>query len=214
MPTFPTLLAFSLAALLLVIIPGPNVLYIVTRGIDQGRKAAVTSALGVQSGMIVHVAAAAIGLSALLASSEVLFNVVRFAGAAYLIWLGVRNLLARVTDLDIVSDRHRLGYRRIFVQGILVNVLNPKVALFCLALLPQFVDPARGNTAIQILVLGCVMIVIGMISDTTYALASGGIGSWLKTRQRIARQRQRFSGLVYIFLGAAAALSGSASAKR
>lgn len=214
MPTFPTLLAFSLAALLLVIIPGPNVLYIVTRGIDQGRKAAVTSALGVQSGMIVHVAAAAIGLSALLASSEVLFNVVRFAGAAYLIWLGVRNLLARVTDLDIVSDRHRPGYRRIFVQGILVNVLNPKVALFCLALLPQFVDPARGNTAIQILVLGAVMIVIGMISDTTYALASGGIGSWLKTRQRIARQRQRFSGLVYIFLGAAAALSGSASAKR
>ena len=90
-----------------------------------------------------------------------------------------------------------------------MNLRNPKVALFCLALLPRFVDPTRGNTAVQILILGSVMISVGLISDSLYALASGGIGQWLKSRQRVARQRQRFSGVVYILLGALAAITGS-----
>ena len=204
---------FALASILLVIVPGPNVIYIVTRGIDQGRQAAVASVLGVQSSMIVHVGAAAVGLTALLASSEVMFNIVRYAGAAYLVWLGVRNILAKPVDLEIGNIQGRPHYRRIFLQGVAVNLLNPKVALFCLALLPQFVDPARGNTAVQILILGTVMISIGLISDSLYALASGTIGEWLKSRQRIARQRQRFSGIVYICLGALAALTGSHSRK-
>ena len=213
MPTTTTLMLFALASVLLVVVPGPNVIYIVTRGIDQGRQAAVASVLGVQSSMIFHVGAAAVGLTALLASSELMFNIVRFAGAGYLVWLGIRNVLAPVSDLEIGSVPGRPQYRRIFLQGVAVNLLNPKVALFCLALLPQFVDPARGNTAVQIVILGCVMIAIGLISDTIYALLSGGIGEWLKTRQRVARQRQRFSGVVYLCLGALAALTGSHSTK-
>jgi threonine/homoserine/homoserine lactone efflux protein len=205
---------FAVAATLLVIVPGPNVLYIVTRGIDQGRRAAVVSAFGVQSSMFVHVGMAAVGMSALLASSEILFNIVRYAGVAYLVWLGVKALRAPLSDLEVQADRKRPSHRQIFWQGVIVNLLNPKVTLFCLALLPQFVDPGRGNSAIQILVLGLVMIAIGTISDCTYALASGGIGEWLKSRQRIARQRQRFSGVVYLCLGAVAALTGSHSASR
>jgi threonine/homoserine/homoserine lactone efflux protein len=204
---------FALASVLLVVVPGPNVIYIVTRGIDQGRQAAVASVLGVQSSMFIHVGAAAVGLTALLASSEIMFNIVRFAGAGYLVWLGIRNIMAPVSDLEIGNVRGRPHYRRIFQQGVAVNLLNPKVALFCLALLPQFVDPARGNTAVQIVILGCVMITVGLISDTTYALLSGGIGEWLKSRQRVARQRQRFSGVVYLCLGALAALTGSHTTK-
>jgi threonine/homoserine/homoserine lactone efflux protein len=204
---------FALASVLLVVVPGPNVIYIVTRGIDPGRQAAVASVLGVQSSMFIHVGAAAVGLTALLASSEIMFNIVRFAGAGYLVWLGIRNIMAPVSDLEIGRVRGRPHYRRIFLQGVAVNLLNPKVALFCLALLPQFVDPARGNTAVQIVILGCVMITVGLISDTTYALLSGGIGEWLKTRQRVARQRQRFSGVVYLCLGALAALTGSHTRK-
>lgn len=213
MPTLTTLMLFAFASGLLVIVPGPNVIYIVTRGIDQGRQAAIASALGVQSSMIVHVGAAAIGLSAVLASSDFLFDTVRYAGAVYLIWLGIRSLREPVSDLEVGSISGRPHYRRIFLQGVAVNLLNPKVALFCLALLPQFVDPARGNAATQILVLGSVMIAVGTISDGMYAMLSGGIGRWLQSRPHIADQRQRVAGGVYICLGALAALSGS-SAKR
>ncbi|MEJ7838689.1 MAG: LysE family translocator [Thermomicrobiales bacterium] len=209
MPTTSTLLLFALASLLLVIVPGPNVIYIVTRGIDQGRRAAVASALGVQASMLVHVGAAAAGLSAVLASSELLFNTVRFAGAGYLIWLGIRSWREPAFDLTVGTVQGTPHYRRIFQQGVTVNLLNPKVALFCLALLPQFVDPTRGSPAVQILILGSVMILVGIVSDSIYAMLSGGIGEWLKTRQKIAQHRQRFSGVVYIGLGALAALTGS-----
>lgn len=211
MPTMTTLMLFALASVLLVIVPGPNVVYIVTRGIDQGRRAALASALGVQSSMIVHIGAAAVGLSAVLASSDVLFDSVRYAGAGYLLWLGIRSMREPVSDLDIGSVAGRPNYRRIFLQGVAVNLLNPKVALFCLALLPQFVDPARGNTALQFVVLGIVMISVGIVSDGIYAMLSGGIGRWLQSRPEIARQRQRCAGLVYTCLGALAALSGSSA---
>jgi len=211
MPSLPVLLAFVLASTLLVIIPGPNVMYIVTRGISQGRRAAVTSALGVQFGSVFYVATTAVGLSALLAKSGMLFNIVKYAGAAYLVWLGLRHIMSHSSGLELDHLAAAPVYRRIFFQGTLVNLLNPKVALFFLALFPQFVDPSRGNTALQIVILGSVMILVGLISDCSYAVASGSIGLWLKSRQRVARQRQRFSGVVYILLGALAAFSGHAS---
>lgn len=213
MPTIPTLLTFAVAAMLLIIVPGPNVIYIITRGIDQGRRAAVTSALGVDTGMLFHIGAAMLGLSALVSSSELVFNLVKYAGAGYLIWMGVHSIRARVTNLDVPVISRRASYRRVFAQGLIVNILNPKVGLFFVAFLPQFIDPARGSSTTQILVLGGVFVAIGLVSDLAYALASGSIGKWLGSRAAIARQRDRFAGVIYILLGALAALSGSSSAK-
>lgn len=213
MPTMLTLLTFAVAATLLIVVPGPNLIYIITRGIDQGRRAAVVSALGVETGMLVHVGAAVLGLSALLASSDLLFNVVRYAGAAYLVWLGVASIRSRPADLTDPAGGRTLGLARLFAQGVVINVLNPKVGLFFLAFLPQFLDPSRGNTSVQILVLGGVFFIIATISDLLYAMASGAIGSWLRERSSVARMRGKFSGVVYIGLGALAALTGSGSAK-
>jgi len=213
MPTIPRLLTFAVAATLLIIVPGPNVIYIITRGIDQGRRAAIASALGVQTGMLVHIGAAVLGLSALVASSELVFNVVKYAGAAYLIWMGISSFRAKATNLDLPGISRRATYSRLFTQGLVVNVLNPKVGLFFIAFLPQFIDPARGSSTSQILVLGGVFVAIAVVSDLAYACASGSIGAWLSTRERIARQRDRFAGVIYILLGVVAALSGSGSAR-
>jgi len=212
MPTIPTLLAFAVAATLLVIVPGPNVLFIITRGIDQGRKAALASTLGVETGMFLHFAAAMLGLSALVASSEPVFTTVKYAGAAYLIWIGWKSIRSVPTDLSVPRQERRLPLRRLYVQGLVINVLNPKVGLFFLAFLPQFIDPSAGSTTAQLLVLGLIFIPIALVSDGIYALASGAIGEWLKRRARIARQRGRFSGVVYILLGGLAAVGGSGSA--
>ncbi len=213
MPTIPTLLTFAVAATLLIIVPGPNVIYIITRGIDQGRRAASASALGVQTGMLFHIGAAVLGLSALVASSDILFKVVKYAGAAYLIWMGMVSIRAKAITLDRPQINRRASYGRLFTQGLVVNVLNPKVGLFFIAFLPQFIDPARGSSTGQILVLGAVFAAIAVVSDLVYALASGSIGAWLSTRERIAQQRDRFAGAVYILLGVVAALSGSGLAR-
>jgi threonine/homoserine/homoserine lactone efflux protein len=212
MPTPPTLLAFAAAALALVVIPGPNLIYIITRGIQQGRRAAVVSSLGVQAGMVVHILLATFGLSALVARSPVLYDVIRYAGAGYLIWIGVAHLRKRHVAVEAAALRP-VSTRRLFLHGFAINMLNPKVILFVLALLPQFVDPARGSTAPQMLVLGAVFIVVALVSDTTYALASGSLGAWLKGHPESARHRDRASGIVYLALGLLVALTGSGSAK-
>src|SRR5438094_474883 len=149
MPTTATLLAFAAASLLLVIMPGPNLVYIVTRSVSQGVRAGAVSALGVETGTLVHIGAAVLGLSTLVASSPVAFAVLRYAGAAYLCWLGLR-ALRRPSTVDI-AESHREPLPRLFCSGLLVNVLNPKVVLFFLAFLPQFVRPgdtARGQMAV------------------------------------------------------------------
>jgi len=212
MPTTATMLTFALAATLLIIIPGPNVLFIVSRGIDQGRAAALVSSLGVQTGMLVHIAAAMLGLSAVVMSSEILFNTVKYAGVAYLLWLGWSAIRSGPVDTAIPVGFRRAPLKRLFMQGMFVNVLNPKVGLFMLAFLPQFIDPARGSAQLQIPVLGMIFIVIAIVSDGIYALASGAIGQWLARHAIAARQRGRFAGAIYIVLGALAAFSGSHAA--
>jgi threonine/homoserine/homoserine lactone efflux protein len=207
MPDPSTFAVFALAALGLLVIPGPSVTYIVTRSIHQGRVAGLVSVLGIHTGSVVHVVAAALGLSAVLVSSSVAFQVVKLAGAAYLIVLGVRTLLRR-EDGDEGDARvpHRLS--RVYAQGVIVNVLNPKTALFFLAFLPQFVDAERGSVAIQMVVLGLVFIGLGLVSDSAYAFLAARLGGWLRSRPRFARRRRQFTGGMYIALGATAALSG------
>ena len=153
MPNTSTLARFSVASLALLIVPGPAVLYIVTRSIDQGRTAGIVSTLGIHVGTLVHIAAAALGLSALVVSSALAFNTIKYLGAAYLIWLGVGKLLGRDDDVN-ESEVKTQRLSRIFYQGILVNILNPKTALFFLAFLPQFVDVSKGRVGLQILAAG------------------------------------------------------------
>ena len=209
MPAPHTLLLFAPVCLGLLVIPGPAVLYIVTRSIDQGRSAGVASVLGIHTGSLVHVAAAAAGLSALLVSSSVAFSVVKYAGAAYLVILGVRKLLERDdVDLDLEAAPTR-SLRRIYVQGIVVNILNPKTALFFLAFLPQFVDVERGAVWSQMVVLGFAFIALGMISDGTYAFVAARAGRLLRSSRRFRTTQRYVSGGIYIGLGAVAAFAGS-----
>ncbi len=204
MPTPSTLALFAVAALALIAVPGPNVMYIVTRGITQGRTAALVSSFGVQSGGTVHVLAAAIGLSALVVSSSTAFNVVKYAGAAYLILMGVRSLVGG-RDVRVDVDTPPMRMRRLFGQGFLISVLNPKVAIFFLAFFPQFIDPQRGSVAVQTLVLGAVFLAIGTCSDTVWALLSGTLGLWLRQRSGFLRGQRYVAGGVYLALGVGAA---------
>lgn len=210
MPEPTTLLLFAGAALALLVVPGPSVIYIVTRGMHQGRSAALVSVLGVTTATLVHTAFAAAGLSAILASSAVAFSAVKYAGSAYLVYLAIRTWLDRSGErLDVPHPAAAL--RRVYLEGFLVNLLNPKTALFVLALLPQFVDPTRGAAGVQILVLGGVLASLGLLSDGTYALASGSIGSWLRRRRSIAGMQRRLSAGVYAVLGIGTALAGQRS---
>ncbi len=183
MPEPATLLVFSLAALVLVAVPGPNLIYITTRSIGEGRRAGLASALGVESGTLVHVAAAAVGLSALLASSAVAFSVVKYAGAAYLVYLGVRTLL-RAEDAGETENLPPSSLGRAYRQGLLVQLLNPKVALFFLAFLPQFLTPGAAPDVVraQLLVFGGVFFVVALAMDIGYALAGATAGAWLRRR--------------------------------
>ena len=214
MPTIPTMLAFTIAAIALVVVPGPNLIYIITRGIQQGRRAAIISGLGVELGTLIHVLLATFGLSALITSSPMLYDVVKYAGAGYLVWLGVSLIRKRRVVADDAIEVRPATMRTIFVHGLVINLLNPKVILFIMALLPQFVDPTQGTTTVQMLVLGVVLVAVGTIGDMTYAIASGAVGAWMRRHPESDRHRDRVSGLVYLVLGVVVALTGSGSARQ
>jgi len=201
-PDSTALWLFSLAALALLAIPGPAVLYIVVQSAEQGRRVGLASVAGIHLGTLVHIAAASAGLSALIVASSLAFSVVKYAGAAYLVYLGIRKLLERDSTTEVEERREPL--RRAFVRGMVVNVLNPKTALFFLAFLPQFVDTSRGGVWSQVLVLGLVLAGLGLVSDSLYALAAGSVSGLLRRRRNAVR---RGSAVVYVALGAAAALA-------
>ncbi|HEX8204697.1 MAG TPA: LysE family translocator [Solirubrobacteraceae bacterium] len=208
MPDLHVLLVFGGAALALIVIPGPAVLYILAQSVEHGRRAGVVSALGVAAGGLVHITAAAVGISALVVSSAVAFSVVKYVGAAYLLYLGVRRLLDRAGAVaDDVRD-HEAEPWRIFRRGVVVNILNPKTALFFLAFLPQFVDPDQGPVLGQILVLGSLFVLLALLSDSLYALGAGALAAWVRRRRGVARDAGQYaSAAVYIGLGTATALA-------
>ena len=206
MPDSSTLLLFAAAALALIVVPGPAVLYIVAQSIDRGRVAGVVSALGVAFGGLVHVTAAAIGLSSLLVSSATAFNVVKYAGAAYLIGLGIWTILRRPDEAAVEIPKERKLSRR-FWQGVVVNILNPKTALFFFAFLPQFVDPGKGSAAIQIGVLGLVFVALAVASDSMWALAAGTASERLRGNRRFLAVQRYVSGSVFCGLGALTAVA-------
>ena len=200
---------FVVAALVLLVVPGPSVLYIVARSMAQGRTAGFVSDLGIHSATLVHVAAASLGLSALLASSAIAFSIVKYAGAAYLIWIGLRKIFSREDNPDIDVALKPRSHARLFREGFVVNLLNPKTALFFLAFLPQFVEVGRGHVASQVVFLGLLFTALGLISDGCYALAASAAGNWLKGSRRYLNTERYVSGILFIGLGLTAALAGN-----
>jgi threonine/homoserine/homoserine lactone efflux protein len=209
MPDLDTFVVFAGVSLAVLLFPGPVVIYIVTRGATQGRAAGLVSMLGVEAGNLVHVFAAAVGLSAILASSAEAFTVVKYLGAAYLVYLGVRALLDG--DDGQVAGASGRSRSRLFGQGVVIAALNPKTALFFLAFLPQFVEPWDGAAWLQIGILGVLFVALAVITDGAYALAASGIGSLIRGSRRARAALRQASGAVYIALGAGAAMSGASS---
>ncbi|NNE94402.1 MAG: LysE family translocator [Acidimicrobiales bacterium] len=201
------LLSFSAATVVLVMLPGPNLLYIVGNGISGGRRAALASAVGVELGTLVHVIAAAVGLSAILQSSAVTFSTIKYLGVAYLGYLGIKALRTTPHDQPSVAAAPQ-STSRVMGRGLIVNVLNPKVSLFFLAFLPQFIDGQQGSASQQILVLGAVFFAIALTIDLIYAIGSGSLGRWLSRRPKLFRQQERIAGVVYLGLAGIAAAQG------
>jgi threonine/homoserine/homoserine lactone efflux protein len=206
--SLPNLSLFLFAALILLLTPGPAVLYIVARSLDQGRLAGFVSVLSIEVGNFVHVLAATLGLSAILVSSALAFSIVKYLGAAYLIYLGVRRVLAHETAHQPNSFQ-RQSLKCIFRQGVLVAVLNPKTALFFFAFLPQFVDSSKSSFTLQLLTLGCLFVGMAIITDSLYALLAGTVGQWLKGTRTFLRVERYLVGTLYIGLGVMAALADS-----
>jgi threonine/homoserine/homoserine lactone efflux protein len=199
---------FILATIILLLTPGPAVLYIIARSVDQGRMAGLVSVLSIEVGNFFHVVATAVGLSALLFSSATAFRVVKYLGAAYLVYLGVRKLFSHNINVQETQVEPQ-NLRQVFTQGVTVAIFNPKTALFFLAFLPQFVNQSKGQVGLQLLTLGCLFVVMATISDGMYALLASSAGQWLKSRRRVWLAERYVVGLIYIGLGVTAALAGS-----
>jgi threonine/homoserine/homoserine lactone efflux protein len=210
MPDPSTIAAFAAASILLLVIPGPAVVYILNRSVSDGRQVGLAAVAGLELGNLVHALAAAAGLSAVLATSATAFNTVKWLGAAYLVIVGVRTLLRPAAPID--TDRPGVSPRRAFAQGVVVNVLNPKVALFFLSFLPQFIDPAQGHVTTQALVLGLVFVALGCISDGTYSLLASSLRHVLLRGRALPIVRRWVAGTVFVGLGLVAATASAGNA--
>jgi len=199
---------FIVAALALLLVPGPAVLYITARSASQGRMAGLVSVLAIETANFTQAVAAALGLAAILYSSAMAFNVVKYLGAAYLIYLGIHKLFFS-SDRGAENTVERDSLWRIYWQGFAVNILNPKTALFFFAFLPQFVDPGRGSATSQTLLLGAVFVGLALITDSIYALLASSLAGKLKGNKNFQKGGRTFAGLIYIGLGITTALTGS-----
>ncbi|MCC6616532.1 MAG: LysE family translocator [Anaerolineae bacterium] len=205
LPPASNLSLFLAASFILLITPGPNVMYVITRSIDQGRSAGLTSVLGVEVGDAVHVMGAILGVSTILLASALAFDIVKYLGAAYLIFIGLRTLLSRPNE-DMSGAVSQASTRHIFTNAVVVAIFNPKTALFFIAFLPQFVEPMRGNVPLQMLVLGVIFLLMATTTNSLYALAAGAAGRWLRGNRLFTRVQRYVAGTVYVALGVTAAL--------
>lgn len=196
----PDLIGFVAASLVVLLFPGPGVVYVVARSVSQGQIAGFVSVAGLSTGAFVHVLAAALGLSAILLTSAMAFSVLKIVGAAYLIYLGVQALLSRHKTQQVDASSPR-SFKKLFIDGVLVSVLNPKIAVFFLAYLPQFVDPANGSVTRQILFLGLVYVALSLVTDGAYAILGARSSNLLKRIRNSGTRLQYASGSVYIGLG-------------
>ena len=206
MPGDASLAGFVMAALVVLLIPGPGVIYVVTRSLSQGQRAGLVSVLGLSFGALVHVAAATVGMSAALLASAMAFDVVKMLGAGYLVYLGVGAILAKPVSTSIKAIAPR-ALTRVFVDGVIVSVLNPKIAVFFLAFLPQFVEPERGQIAQQVLFLGALYVALALVTDSTYAILAARLRRFLGSRAIQGSLPRYAIGAVYLGLGVSTALA-------
>ena len=206
LPDWPQFGLFFAAALILAITPGPGVFYILATSIAQGPRAGVVSACGIAAGTLVHILLAVSGLSFLIASSGLAFSSVKYLGVAYLVYLGIQTLCGRDTSGEKLKEVSQKPLLRTFTRAASVNILNPKVGLFFVALLPQFVDPARGSPALQFLLLGILLACLAFVTDTLYVLVAGLAGKRLGNPKSPSAWRRWLAGITYLTLGVLSAL--------
>ena len=200
-----SLVIFIAASLALLIIPGPAVFYIIARTLEQGRLAGLVSTLGITFASVIHVIFAALGLSALILKSALMFSIIKYLGAVYLVYLGIKTLLGSnqpITRVEVKS----LPLSTLFWQGFIVNMLNPKTAIFFLAFLPQFVSPENGSVPVQFILLGMIFVSLAVTSDSLYAILAGSAKQLLTRSRRVAKIQTMFSGVIYLALGISTAL--------
>ena len=207
LPDTTNLLIFLAASLTVILTPGPAMMYILSRGLGQGRQAGMVSAGGVVVGAMMHTVFAALGVSAILAASATAFTVMKFVGAAYLIYLGIRHLRGENDLHSPQAKAETVSKGKMFVEGMLANLLNPKLALFFLFFLPQFADPKRGSVMLQILLLGLIYNFFVLVWQGTVGILSGSAGDWIKGHTRFLRWQRRFTGSLLITLGAGLAFA-------
>lgn len=201
----PDIGLFLVASAVLTIAPGPDIVYVLTRGIAQGTRAGVAAALGFASGCIFHTVLAAVGIAALIRSSPVAFDIVRYAGAAYLVYIGVQALRHR-SSFSIEGARDERTLATIYRQSVIGNMLNPKVTLFFLAFLPQFVDASAGHVGWQMAMLGAIFMLQTIVIFGAVAIFSGWIGDWVRRKPAIGERLNVFAGITFIALGIRVAL--------
>ena len=202
MPSIESLIAFGIASLALLVIPGPAVLYIINRSVADGRNVALAAVAGLEIGNFMHVIAATVGLSAVIATSAAAFSAVKWIGAGYLIYIGIRTLATKAQAVNQLNDP--MSRRRAFTQGIVVNTFNPKVALFFLSFLPQFIDADRGSAALQSLILGTTFVILGSVSDSLFAILASALRGTLLRGKSLPFVQRYVAGSVFIALGAIA----------
>lgn len=202
-----TALSFLGVAVLLTLMPGPDNLFVVAQSISQGSKAGIATALGLCSGLIVHITAATLGISTLIYQSALAFAVVKYAGAAYLLYLAWKSFREKASDLTIADDRRTMDYKSLYKKGIIMNVLNPKVSLFFLALLPQFVTSSPGSVAIQMLILGTIFLIQALLIFVGISLFSEKVGHLLRRNPSISRRINIIQGTLFGIIGLKIAFS-------
>jgi threonine/homoserine/homoserine lactone efflux protein len=207
MPTLTTLFLLVTMTVLVCIVPGPDMLYIISRSTGQGRSTGVVSCLGIATGGLLQTTAVALGISSFFLVVPIAYDIIKYVGAAYLVYLGIRFILSREEMLTSSHDG-KADFRKAFLQGSLTTLLNPKVALFYVAFLPQFVDLTRGHIPLQLLILGLLFNITSLAVDTSVALLASLLGTWLKRRSGAAKLIHWLTGSVLVGLGVRLAFSG------
>ncbi len=207
MPTFDTLALFTAAAIAITLVPGPSMMYVMSRSLAQGRVAGISSAFGLATGLFIHTIAASLGLAAIFLYSPLTYIVIKYLGAIYLIYLGVRALLAKEAHPQTSISQLSINKLQVYVQGVITELLNPKTALFFLSFLPQFVDPLRGSTALQMLILGSILILTALVADLIIGITGGMMSKWLGAHPFIQKAQRWLAGTVLISLGVRLAVS-------
>ena len=199
------LIPYTLIVLGFVFIPGPATLLTVARATSSGAKVGIATGAGIAAGDVIHTVMAIVGISAVIATSAVLFSIIKYAGAAYLVYLGIRAILAEAPT-DLANGALPITAGKAFRQAVLAEVLNPKTALFFLAFLPQFVRPEDGFVVLQLCSLGAVFVLLGLLSTVVFALAAGGLGGFLRRNPTVLKWQGKVVGSIYCALGARLAL--------